>query len=157
MRSLEWFARDRIAQFRQQAVSVSESDSLFPSAEAALDAIKGALTGLEQLLDKAAEDGEGAGVSEDDDALNQACVTVNQKLSALTTYLGIILRSSNTRNSFESYLSDFQPIFHATRFSCRSLLMNWHTLCGGYEGLKGRSTALCRCMLSSMRMGIRRS
>lgn len=97
MSSLKWFALDRIRQFESQTHTVAASDFLFPSAKAALAEIERELSRVKGVLREATTAG--------DDVLVSACISANQKISSLTTYLGMILRSTNTRNGFEYYFS----------------------------------------------------
>ncbi|MDR3557933.1 MAG: hypothetical protein P4L61_00180 [Candidatus Pacebacteria bacterium] len=98
MQSLEWMAFDRIKHFERQLAKIKTSDFIRKSTESALKVIECAIDALRGDIEEASTLG-------DKSYLSQKSITVNQKLFSFTNYLGILLRSTNTRNCFEAYFS----------------------------------------------------
>lgn len=95
MQHLEWFARDRLHRFELQLERISRSEFLPDSTSNALKTIGSEIQRLRSVLDEV--------ITFDDEAfLLRHAVLINQKLYNLTNYLGILLRSTNLRNSFEA-------------------------------------------------------
>lgn len=90
--------RDRLDKFEEQIRSVERSEFLPASTYAALQCINGEVESLRSVLTEAAAV-NGA------QYLQQKVITITQKIFNFTNYLGILLRSTNLRNSFEAYFS----------------------------------------------------
>jgi len=98
MHHIEWVARDRLDKFEEQIRSVERSEFLAASTLAALRCINDEVATLRSELTVAA-------AREDLEYLHNHVIKINQKIFSLTNYLGILLRSTNLRNSFEAYFS----------------------------------------------------
>lgn len=98
MHHLEWLARDRLHKFELQLEKISRSEFLPGSTANALSAIGTEIQRLRSILDEVI-------TYEDQTFLLRHAVLINQKLYTLTNYLGILLRSTNLRNSFEAYFA----------------------------------------------------
>src|SRR2546422_11498865 len=98
MQHLESLARDRLQRFELQLGNISRSEFLPSSTANALKAIGLEIKRLRDILDEVITYTEPI-------YLLRHVVLINQKLYTLTNYLGILLRSTNLRNSFEAYFA----------------------------------------------------
>jgi hypothetical protein len=98
MHHLEWLARDRLSRFESQLATISRSEYLPASTTKALSAVGQEIVRLRSILDEVI-------TYSDQTYLLRHVVLINQKLYTLTNYLGILLRSTNLRNSFEAYFA----------------------------------------------------
>jgi len=90
------FARHRLTAFREELERLEHAEFPYPSAEAALQKIKGVFVEHTKMLDL-------LGADSDPDTISQVC---QQQLTDLWDYLpflGFILRCTNVRNAFEIY------------------------------------------------------
>lgn len=100
MRHLEWIAHDRLDKFSRQITRIEEAEFSNDSTRAALDAIRNEIDTLDRELTRTS--------SLPQKFLNQHIVTINQKIFSYSTALGVLLRSTNLRNSFEAYFAFHQ-------------------------------------------------
>jgi hypothetical protein len=107
MHQLEWLARDRLHNFETQLDAISRSEFSLPGTRKALECARLEVARLRTELDEVVQ-------LADLDLIVSQAITINQKLFAFTNYLGILLRSTNLRNSFEAYyaLNEFTQAFN---------------------------------------------
>lgn len=98
MLHLEWLARDRLTKFRKQLKNVRASEFSSSSTNNAVAAIEKEITSLEESLNNL------GGLTEKK-FLRQHVVVINNKLFSLSNALGVLLRSTNLRNTFEAYFA----------------------------------------------------
>ena len=98
MQHFEWLVKDRLSRFKSQLANISRSEFLPASTSKALEAVGGEISRLETILDEVSAYREQI-------YLVQHATLVNQKIYALTNYLGVLLRSTNLRNAFEAHFA----------------------------------------------------